>query len=385
VPATGQLAAPPPKADEVLTFQQQTDTHRAEKSRVSLRGKAFKARSNLASARTTEEKQKIISGLSPELRKAVADTLRKDIASHPGRYYQSLLDMVEQQDAGSSSDRTARVNETVGEHANDLPLCTPKEFAQAVYDGTIWMDKRTGKLRHVPPAPPADRSLEILELTVQLLLAVARAGGRIGEAERRFIEDQVRRRYAYDRAIYNRAMVFCAHYESGRIDLERCLQAIDRSFSLPHRMALVQVAREVAFIGEGVNTAKVSLLSRICAWLGIDVPEVPPQKRSFSHEETSEVDHTTAWLAAMEIEAGVNWTPDLVRRQYYLLTKRYEPARLQGFGLEFTTLAQQRHAAVRAAAEGLLQLLGLKLEVENSVPPPADIRHNPDLDALFGG
>jgi len=223
----------------------------------------------------------------------------------------------------------------------------------------------------------------MLELTVQLLLAVARTDGRIAERERRLVEDHLRRRYQYNPALYNRARVLCAHFESASIDMDRCLQGITELFTVPHRTALVQVACEVAATSGGVNQRENGLLSKVCTRLGIAMPTgptPPPEPPTACEPPLDE----NIWLATLEIESGVNWTPELVRRQYHLLTARFQPTKVQGMGPEFAAMAEQKHLAVRTAAEGLLGKLDLKLE-EEKPPPPTDLRHNPDLDALFGG
>jgi hypothetical protein len=66
------------------------------------------------------------------------------------------------------------------------------------------------------------------------------------------------------------------------------------------------------------------------------------------------------------------------------LSERYEGAKFEAAGPEFVAMAQSKREAVQAAALALLEPLGEPLEV---VAPaePRDLRHNPDLDAFFGG
>jgi tellurite resistance protein len=239
-------------------------------------------------------------------------------------------------------------------------------------------------------APPPDRSLDMLELTVQLLLAVARTDGRVAERERRLIEDHLRRRYEYSQALHNRAKALFAHYESAQIDIDRCLRDIGELFSMPHRTALVQVACEVAASTSGVNQRESSLLNRICTRLGISMPAGPAptamdEPAPAPPPKFAAVTNEEEWLATLEIAAGLQWSADLVRRQYHLLTARFEPAKVRTMGPEFAAMAEQKRAAVREAAEGLLRKCGLPLEEAPPATPPAELRHNPDLDALFGG
>jgi len=66
-----------------------------------------------------------------------------------------------------------------------------------------------------------------------------------------------------------------------------------------------------------------------------------------------------------------------------LLSERYAPEKFAAAGPDFVTVAEQKRAAVRAAASALMQQWGEPLEIK---PPdkPTDLRHNPDLDAMFG-
>jgi hypothetical protein len=88
--------------------------------------------------------------------------------------------------------------------------------------------------------------------------------------------------------------------------------------------------------------------------------------------------------AVLQIDSVDLLTPELVRRQYNLLSERYDPDKLQTLGPEFMELARSKRAAVQAAAQALMEQLGAKLE-----EPPAPVRHdpreNPDLDAILGG
>jgi hypothetical protein len=86
----------------------------------------------------------------------------------------------------------------------------------------------------------------------------------------------------------------------------------------------------------------------------------------------------------LQLDSGDSLTPDAVRRQYNLLSERYDPDKLQILGPEFMELARSKQAAVQAAAEALLAQLGTKLE-QPAAPVHQDLRENPDLDAILGG
>ena len=75
---------------------------------------------------------------------------------------------------------------------------------------------------------------------------------------------------------------------------------------------------------------------------------------------------------------------DLVRRQFRLLTERYEHSRFAATDAEFARLAEAKRKSVRTAAESLIKGFNEPLEPPDRPKPPADDRHNPDLDAVFG-
>ena len=87
--------------------------------------------------------------------------------------------------------------------------------------------------------------------------------------------------------------------------------------------------------------------------------------------------------AVLDIDPTTPLDPDLIRRRYQLLTDRLDPAKAAAFGPEFARMAEEKRARIRAAAEALIAPFGEPLE-KPAAPPPADLRHNPDLDDVFG-
>lgn len=86
----------------------------------------------------------------------------------------------------------------------------------------------------------------------------------------------------------------------------------------------------------------------------------------------------------LEIDPMLTLTADLVRRQYHLLSERYDSDKLKPLGSDFVALAQAKRDRVAAAAAVLLASMGEKLEPPGQPVPPNELRHNPELDALFG-
>jgi hypothetical protein len=87
----------------------------------------------------------------------------------------------------------------------------------------------------------------------------------------------------------------------------------------------------------------------------------------------------------LEIPRSAEVSADLVRRQYNLLSERYAPSKVEAMGPEFVKMAEAKFAAVRRSASTLLEAIGERLDAALPISPPQDLRHNPDLDSVFGG
>jgi hypothetical protein len=88
--------------------------------------------------------------------------------------------------------------------------------------------------------------------------------------------------------------------------------------------------------------------------------------------------------AALDIAAEIPLNVDLVRRQHRLLADRFAPERFANHGPEFVKMAAEKRDKAERAARHLLAGYNEPLEPPAAPPPPADLRHNPDLDDVFG-
>jgi hypothetical protein len=89
-------------------------------------------------------------------------------------------------------------------------------------------------------------------------------------------------------------------------------------------------------------------------------------------------------IALLEIQSSSPISADLVRRQWNLLNERYALVKLAKLGPEFVKEAQAKLADLRKAATTLLETMGEKPEISTQAPTSSDMRHNPDLDDVFG-
>ncbi len=89
-------------------------------------------------------------------------------------------------------------------------------------------------------------------------------------------------------------------------------------------------------------------------------------------------------MACLEIDAATPLSADLIRRQFNLLSERYAADKFESMGEEFVAMAQSKREAIRAAAGALLEPLGELLEASAGENAVQSLRHNPELDDVFG-
>jgi hypothetical protein len=287
-----------------------------------------------------------------------------------------------------------------------------------------------------------DLHLLIMELTIEFTFAVARLDGPVTTREREIIEAQVAGRYKHDPALLNRAKAFCAHYESAAIDLDTCVGQIAKLFAPAHRSALLNSAAiMIVQASGGISHQAFAFLAALSRRLDVPlsappaakpsalrsqpldkVPEKPatagrhsgshqpgdikpappvqtqaPPMPPRSHPSTDEPMKARApqqkspprptpadYMRALEIEPSTRLSGDLIRRQFNLLCGRYAAEKFDAMGLEFVAVAQSKRTAIREAAAALLEPLGEKLEQPAPGIVQPELRHNPDLDDVFG-
>jgi uncharacterized tellurite resistance protein B-like protein len=263
-------------------------------------------------------------------------------------------------------------------------------------------DRRSSSLRSAPtptanrspqPRPSTDPAQELLEATIEFAFAIARTDGSISRKEKAFIEEQLQQSYGYDAALYNRSKAWCAHYETAAIDIERCLQRIKEHFTPAHRSKLLEFACLIAQASGPVNQREFRLLERASREWGVPwippavAPAATPQPTKPAPAPTAAVPQGSPAIEArtlLEIDPSARLTADLIRRQYNLLSSRLAPEKLESMGPEFVAMAHTKRQAIRAAAETLIRPLGAPLDLPSRSTEPAELRHNPDLDSMFG-
>jgi hypothetical protein len=177
--------------------------------------------------------------------------------------------------------------------------------------------------------------------------------------------------------------------------VENCLGRIAELFTPEDTRSALNLIQEVLTASGGLNEREVRFRNKVSSRLGVSVGELatsartdppsqagpqPPGGEPPSLPPSREND-----LRLLEIDPSTALTADLVRRQYHLLTERYAPGKLQAMGAEFVEMARKKSEEIRQAASRLLDPFGEPLQVTPPQAADPDLRHNPDLDAVFGG
>jgi uncharacterized tellurite resistance protein B-like protein len=232
-----------------------------------------------------------------------------------------------------------------------------------------------------PPKPVEVTPLERLRAVIAFGLAVAKADGRVAAAERKQVRAFVDRRYAVLTANLDSII---AEIEADVPTLGDALWQIKRVIPSNVWTELYQFAVSVADSAGERNTREIEFLARVAEELGVGVqPVVVPEPKPTvlaGPEPLSDVD----CRRALEIAADTPMNIDLIRRQHRLLVERFDPEKFTIHGEDFVRLATQKRDLIERAARRLVAGYNEPLEPPAAPPPPADLRHNPDLDDVFG-
>jgi tellurite resistance protein len=297
------------------------------------------------------------------------------------------------------------------------------------------------------PVAPADKAHLILDLTVQFAFVVARCDSHLAHKERDWIENHFKNRYRHDGALFNRVRALCAHYETAALNVEDCIVRINQEFTAGHKAALVKMAYEIAAAAGEVNQREAKFLHKICQRFNVaapvDLEEASPTSQvvqsvataktsskplapplasqpnspsqpftpmkldprpasptpagsrapappsgfapaNIKQPEVGGVPRRDQLLAILEIELSTPLSADLIRRQYTHLMEKLAPEKVQALGSDIAAVVQQKRQKVEHAARTLIAQWNEELIPKNTQAIPKDLRHNPDLDALFG-
>ncbi len=222
-----------------------------------------------------------------------------------------------------------------------------------------------------------------LRAAVGFGLMVAKADGRIAAAERKVVRAYLDRTFGHDPVLARAIDPLLEQAEKAVPTEGDALYAVRGAVPAAEWPALLTFAEQVAAASGSPNAKERDALARVAAALGLTptapTPSAPEPVQAPAPAPAPAADHR----AVLDIPAGAPLDADLIRRRYANLTDKLDPARAAALGPEFARMAEQKRAAVRAAAEALIAPFGEPLD-KPTPPPPTDIRENALLDDVFG-
>jgi uncharacterized tellurite resistance protein B-like protein len=271
---------------------------------------------------------------------------------------------------------------------------------------------------HVAPAPstPADLFRDALNNTAKPAatatehpemprmravigfgLMMAKADGRIAQSEKKAIRAFLDATFGHDPVLVRNIDPLIEKIAKAIPDEAAALTALTAMFPTSERLRLLTWAEQIADASGERNQKERDALERIARALGVLSAAIPVGRVTSSRPDSptlnpSSLEDSTRPTkpepavdprAILDIAPDTSLDADLIRRRYSLLTEKLDPVRAAAFGPEFAKMAAEKRTRIRAAAETLIAPFGEPLE-KPVAPPPADIRHNPDLDDVFG-
>jgi hypothetical protein len=233
-----------------------------------------------------------------------------------------------------------------------------------------------------PPISSAPNpQLAKLRAYVRFGFVVARADGRVAKDERKAIRQFLGDTFGGDTVLVRFIDPEMEAVEADPPEEDAVLFAVAGVTTDAEKRSLVAFAERVADASGERNDREVAFLVRLRSAFGIaaEAPVVAAAKPASPATPTGPDPRTV-----LDIPPGVELTVELIRRKYAMAFDQNDPAKARSVGPEYVKIAEAKRTAARAAAEALLAPFGAPLEAPAPPPPPTDIRHNPDLDDVFG-
>jgi uncharacterized tellurite resistance protein B-like protein len=235
-------------------------------------------------------------------------------------------------------------------------------------------------------SPPPTENLPLVRLRAAagLGVAVAKADGRMAASEKRQIRVFLERRYASTPDLLSKLDGVLSEIGDDVPTLGAALAEVRRVVPKDAWPELYQFAVSIADAAGERNTREIECLARVAEELGTStkpVPAPPPVSPPLK-PDVAFTDQDSR--SALEIAPETALSVDLIRRQYHLLSDRFAAEKFANHGPEFVQMAAEKRERVERAARHLLAEYNEPLEPPHPAPP-TDLRHNPDLDEVFGG
>ncbi|MSR55175.1 MAG: hypothetical protein EXS09_18090 [Gemmataceae bacterium] len=231
------------------------------------------------------------------------------------------------------------------------------------------------------PAPIDESPLDRLRAVASFGYAIAKVDGRIAVGERRQIRAFLEHRYGSAADLRTRMDSIVEEVETNALGLDQAIAAVCRTIPASEFAELHRFAISVVDASGQRSTREDQCLARIAEALDIESQTSKPVA-------TAQPESTGTWTEVecrtmLEIRLDTPLSVEWIRRQFYLLADRFAPAKFSDHGTEFVSMAATKRANVERAAKQLLAAFNEPLETPIA-EQPTELRHNPDLDAVFG-
>ena len=230
----------------------------------------------------------------------------------------------------------------------------------------------------VPASPIDDGQLDRMRAYCRFGFVIARADGRVAVAEKKVIRSFLADCFGQDARLLRHIDPVIEQCENPPPVEDDAVAAVKAITTPAQREELMSAARRIADAAGDRNQKEQDTLDRIAETLGLG--------QATSAKQAIPISSTSNPRTVLEIDAKTDLSPELIRRRFNILTDQYDPKKAASLGASFVAKAEEMRAAVKAAAETLIAPFGVPLVPPVAPPPatPTDIRHNPDLDAVFG-
>ena len=270
-----------------------------------------------------------------------------------------------------------------------LPVVKP--VAPPIREGTLAglaAKRGTPDIFRETPTASEHPLLPKLRAYCAFALVVAKSDGKIAKAERKEVRELLASTFGHDLALVRFIDPVMEQIEKAVPEESVALADILKLTTADERRMLYTVAERIADAAGERGSREVEALRRIAAALDLTLAGRASDGVRSEIREVAPIS-TQPSLARpaneiLEIGPAAQLTPELIRRRFRLLTDRADLAKAAALGPEFAAMAEAKRADLRRAALQLLEPFGESLDAPAAPVPPADIRHNPDLDDVFG-
>jgi hypothetical protein len=228
-----------------------------------------------------------------------------------------------------------------------------------------------------------------LEALARFGVMIALADGRAAQAELRLVRSFLAELFGHEPDLLRRIDPLVELCTVAKPFVDHTIVEAKRVVASDAELSrLYQWATQITDASSGRNDRESALLDRIAKEWNLAAPSPQSEALAVASPASSIAPAAAVPPTDLRTELGIpadaEITVELVRRRYSLVVDQLDAARLDGLGEEFASLAALKREKVEAAALALLHPFGATLAPPQAPPPSNDLRHNPDLDAVFG-